>query len=374
MFVVTLRTVLGGPSAAAPRVPRAHLAMESYAASFPDGYDMNYFPEDARTFKGAAAAASASSTTVAPEKEGELNELLGSFDFDKSTDEEVTRIEAVVFKNLREEASELSSSWLTQGLVHQSVLTHDTLPEALAALLSGKLRTNLYGELQYSSAGGSRGPSATAEEALRSTMCRVLSEAAVRRAVVSDLLKVLVVDPAAEAVLQPFLFFKGFHALATHRVAHSLWLDGSAASQGAALMLQSRCAELFALDIHPAARIGNGVMFDHATGIVIGSTAIVGSDVYMLHGVTLGATGKPTGGRKRHPTVGSRVILGAGSTVLGDITVGDGCTVGAAAIVTRDVPDGSTVVGVNKVVERRDASEEKIKEDGGDEYTWFWSV
>ena len=98
--------------------------------------------------------------------------------------------------------------------MHQSVLTHDTLPEALAALLSGKLRTNLYGELQYSSAGGSRGPSATAEEALRSTMCRVLSEAAVRRAVVSDLLKVLVVDPAAEAVLQPFLFFKGFHALA----------------------------------------------------------------------------------------------------------------------------------------------------------------
>merc|ERR1719506_2322422 len=115
-----------------------------------------------------------------------------------------------------------------------------------------------------------------------------------------------------------------------------MWREGGAANQGAALMLQSRISELFGVDIHPGAVIGNGVMLDHATGIVIGSTAVVGSDVYMLHGVTVGA----------------RVILGAGCTVLGDVTVADGCTVGALGIVTKDVPEGSTVVGVNNIVKR----------------------
>jgi len=131
-------------------------------------------------------------------------------------------------------------------------------------------------------------------------------------------------------------------------------MDGSAASRGAALMLQSRASELFDVDIHPGATIGNGMMLDHAHGVVIGSTAIIGSDVYCLHGVTLGATGKPVpSGTKRHPTIGSRVVMGAGSTVLGDITIGDDCTVGAAAIVTKVVPAGETVVGVNQIVRRR---------------------
>ena len=218
-----------------------------------------------------------------------------------------------------------------------------------------------------------------------------------RRSVVSDLVKVLVVDPAAEGLLQPMLFFKGFHALATHRVAHSLWLDGSVASRGAALMLQSRASELFGVDIHPGATIGNGVMLDHASGVVIGATAIVGSDVYMLHGVTLGATGKPTFGAKRHPTIGSSVILGAGAAVLSDITVADGCTVGAGAIVTKDVPPGSTVVGINKLLERPVVmNEQPRKADDGaepsatarqpaglqasrsgtnaDDYTWLYSI
>jgi serine O-acetyltransferase len=358
-------------------VPRARchprLAIGSYDAQFPEGFDPNYFPGDVRTFAGAFAAATATAEAVAPSVEDdELEALLRTFDFDRSTDEEVQHIEDVVFRDLQKEAAELTASWLTQGLVQRVLLMQASLPEALAALLSGKLHAELPGALKYSQVGGSRAESATAEEALRSTMSGVFGEAAVRRAVVSDLIKVLVVDPAADGLLQPFLFFKGFHALSTHRVAHSLWRDGTAASRGAALMLQSRVAELFALDLHPAAQIGNGVMFDHATGIVIGSTAIVGSDVYMLHGVTLGATGKPTGGKKRHPTIGSRVVLGAGSTVLGDISVGDGCTVGAAAIVTRDVPDGATVIGVNKVVERKDVPAEE--KSTADDYTWFWSV
>ena len=111
---------------------------------------------------------------------------------------------------------------------------------------------------------------------------------------------------------------------------------------------------------------------DHATGVVIGSTAIVGSDVYMLHGVTLGATGKPTGGKKRHPTVGSRVVLGAGSTVLGNIAIGSDCTVGAAAIVTKDAPDGTTVVGINKVVSRADVPKEDAAKS--DDYTWYFDI
>jgi serine O-acetyltransferase len=153
-----------------------------------------------------------------------------------------------------------------------------------------------------------------------------------------------------------------------------MWSEGGAANQGAALMLQSRISELFGVDIHPGAVIGNGVMLDHATGIVIGSTAIVGSDVYMLHGVTLGATGKPTGGKKRHPTIGSRVILGAGCTVLGDVTVADGSTVGALGIVTKDVPEGSTVIGVNKIVSRPEPATAETPAAKQDDYTWYYDI
>ena len=132
-----------------------------------------------------------------------------------------------------------------------------------------------------------------------------------------------------------------------YRIAHALWDDGD---EGAALLLQSRASELFAVDIHPMATLGAGVMLDHGTGVVIGSTAVIGDDVYMLHGVTLGATGKPVPrGSKRHPTLGRGCTVGANATVLGDIVVGDGATVGAGATVTKAVPPFSTVVGVNSV-------------------------
>lgn len=281
-------------------------------------------------------------------------------------------MEAAVFADVKREAQDLLGSYLTQSLAERCVIEHASLASALATMLSGKVHETLPGSLAYSTVGGSRAETATAEEALRSTMAEVFERAEVRRAVVSDLIKVLVVDPAADGLLQPYLFFKGFHALSTYRVAHALWLEGTPASKGAALSLQSRAAELFAVDIHPAATIGNGVMLDHASGIVIGSTATIGSDVYMLHGVTLGATGRPVEpGAKRHPTIGSRCVLGAGSTVLGDIVVGDQCTVGAAAIVTKPVPDGSTVVGVNNIVSKaKDVPKEKQAEV--DEYTWYY--
>ena len=113
-------------------------------------------------------------------------------------------------------------------------------------------------------------------------------------------------------------------------------------------------------------------MLDHATGIVIGATAVVGDDIYMLHGVTLGATGRPTL-RKRHPTIGSGVVLGAQCTILGDCTVADGATVGASAVVTRDVPRGATVVGVNRVLVDEDHPPD-VDSGGSTEYDWFYNI
>ena len=363
------------PVSAALRSSTPRAMADTYAAEFPEGY-ADFFATDTRTFAGALAAPPTKDLTTGAAKPtspmSEIDALLPTFDFDHSSEAQVAAADASIFSCLRREAGALSTSWLTSGLVQRCILQHDSLPKALAAMLSGKVHEELPGSWAYSEVSGARAETATAEEALRATMERRFEETAILRAVVSDLLKVIVVDPAADGLLQPMLFFKGFHALATHRVAHSLWLDGSPASQGAALQLQSRCAELFAVDIHPAATIGNGVMLDHASGVVIGSTAVVGSDVYMLHGVTLGATGRPTGGKKRHPTIGSNAVLGAGCTVLGDVTVGDRCTIGAAAIITKDVPDGSTVVGVNKMVSRADVPKEEAAK--ADDYTWFFDI
>jgi serine O-acetyltransferase len=156
-----------------------------------------------------------------------------------------------------------------------------------------------------------------------------------------DMQAVLDRDPATRSTLQPFLFFKGFLALQTHRVGHWLWGQGR---ETLALFLQSRMSELYAVDIHPAAPIGSGVFIDHATGVVIGETARVGDDVSMLHGVTLGGTGKVF--TDRHPKIGNGVLLGAGSKVLGNITVGDEARVGSGSVVLSDVPPRCSVAGV----------------------------
>jgi serine O-acetyltransferase len=364
---------------------------------FPEGYDPN-FSGDSRTWAAQRNRALAISPVKLagqadqvdsvpkqsvsphiPETTNSLQQFILTFDFDTSSDAEVAECEDAIFSALRREAGELTGSWITAPLARACILKHTCLADALAATLASKLQEKAPGSLMYSVAGGTRAETATAEEALRATMVQELHLSHTRRAVVSDLIKVLVVDPAAEGLLQPMLFFKGFHALATHRVANGLWARGDAASRAAALMLQSRSSELFGVDIHPGATIGNGVMLDHASGVVIGSTARIGSDVYMLHGVTLGATGKPTNGEKRHPTVGSRVVLGAGSTILGDIEVGDDCTVGAGSIVTKDVPAGSTIVGVNNIVTRRKPppaqdTDSPTDQEAEDDYTWFYDI
>jgi serine O-acetyltransferase len=157
----------------------------------------------------------------------------------------------------------------------------------------------------------------------------------------ADLRAVFERDPACKGYVQPFLYFKGFLALQTHRIAHALWRDGREAM---AFYLQSRMSELFQVDIHPAAVIGAGAFLDHGTGIVIGETAVVGDDVSMLHGVTLGGTGAGRG--ERHPKIGAGVLLGAGAKVLGNITVGDYAKIASGSVVLKSVPAHCTAAGV----------------------------
>lgn len=152
-------------------------------------------------------------------------------------------------------------------------------------------------------------------------------------------------DPACFSLLEPLMFFKGFLALSAYRAAHQLWLSDR---RWMALYLQSLASEAFAVDIHPAARIGCGILLDHATSFVVGETAIIEDNVSILHEVTLGGTGKDTG--DRHPIVRSGVLLGAGSKVLGRVEIGTGAKIGAGSVVLNDVDPHTTVAGVPAIV------------------------
>ncbi len=157
----------------------------------------------------------------------------------------------------------------------------------------------------------------------------------------ADLAAVVDRDPACRRFIEPVLYFKGFHALQTHRLAHWLWNRGRV---DLALYLQARASEVFQTDIHPAARIGQGIFLDHATGLVVGQTASIGDNVSMLHDVTLGGTGKDGG--DRHPKIGSGVLIGAGAKILGNIEVGDCARIAAGSVVLAPVPRNTTVAGV----------------------------
>jgi serine O-acetyltransferase len=157
----------------------------------------------------------------------------------------------------------------------------------------------------------------------------------------ADLLAVADRDPACNRLLEPILYFKGYHAIQTHRFAHALWRRGR---NDLALYLQSRASEVFQTDIHPAARIGKGIFLDHATGLVVGSTAVVEDEVSMLQDVTLGGTGKQTG--DRHPKIRRGVLIGAGAKILGNIEVGHCARVAAGSVVLASVPHNTTVAGV----------------------------
>lgn len=157
----------------------------------------------------------------------------------------------------------------------------------------------------------------------------------------ADILAVMERDPACDRYLEPFLYFKGFHAIQTHRMAHWLWQSGH---RDFALYLQSRSSDVFQTDIHPAARIGSGMFLDHATGLVVGATAVVEDDVSILQNVTLGGTGKDSG--DRHPKIRRGVMIGAGAKILGNIEIGQGARIAAGSVVLRPVPPNVTVAGI----------------------------
>ena len=157
----------------------------------------------------------------------------------------------------------------------------------------------------------------------------------------ADLAATLERDPALHKAVDCFLYFKGYHAIQTHRFTNALWLAGR---KDFALYLQSRSSAVFQVDINPAARIGKGIMLDHATGFVVGETATIGDNVSILQGVTLGGTGKSE--EDRHPKIGNGVLIGAGSIVLGNIKVGDCARIGAGSVVVKEVPPRVTVAGV----------------------------
>lgn len=212
---------------------------------------------------------------------------------------------------------------------HTSLLNHSSLASALGFLLAntlgcGDLRPMLIRQV--------------CDETYRSAPTLVEFAAA-------DVCAHFNRDPACVHYSTPLLYFKGFHAVQAYRVANWLWQQGR---QGLALFLQNRMSTIFDVDIHPAAVIGSGVMVDHATGLVIGETAVIGNNVSMLHGVSLGGCGR--GAMRRHPVVGEGVLLAAGAKLLGPITVGNGAKIAAGSVVLGDVPAHTTVAGVPATV------------------------
>jgi len=231
-----------------------------------------------------------------------------------------------VWAALRNEAyTAAKSEAALASLLAAVILNHETLGDALSYQLARKLGDQ---ELRAMSLRD------TVEEAYE-------TDPSIVETAELDLKAVFERDPACKGYVQPFLFFKGFLALQTHRVAH--WLYGQG-RETLAFYLQSRSSELFQVDINPATKIGRGVFVDHGTGIVIGETAVIGDDVSMLQGVTLGGTGAERG--DRHPKIGKGVLLGAGAKVLGNIKIGDYAKVASGSVVLKDVPAGCTAAGV----------------------------
>ncbi|MES2340345.1 MAG: serine O-acetyltransferase [Pseudomonadota bacterium] len=231
-----------------------------------------------------------------------------------------------VWAALRNEAERAAQSEPTlASLLNAVVLSHHDLGAALSYQLARKL----------------------GDQELRAMSLRELADAAYNDnpklvdIAEADLKAVFERDPACKGYVQPFLFFKGFQALQTQRVANWLWGQGR---ETIALYLQSRMSEVFQVDIHPATKIGSGVFIDHGTGIVIGETAVIGDDVSMLQDVTLGGTGAERG--DRHPKIGKGVLLGAGAKVLGNIKIGDYAKIASGSVVLKPVPAHCTAAGV----------------------------
>jgi len=231
-----------------------------------------------------------------------------------------------LFSRIRTEAQEAMqrdpalASFLMTAVVH-----HDTLEHAVAQRVAERLA---HPDV----------PSVLIRQEFDELIARDPSVGVAFRA---DLIAVADRDPACMRMMEPLLYFKGFHALQAHRLAHAMLHAGR---RDFALLLQSRSSSAFGVDINPAARIGKGVFLDHATGLVIGETCVIEDDVSILQGVTLGGTGKETG--DRHPKIRRGVLIGAGAKILGNIEVGHCARVASGSVVLSPVPHNKTVAGV----------------------------
>ncbi|XP_077216568.1 serine acetyltransferase 1, chloroplastic-like [Tasmannia lanceolata] len=230
-----------------------------------------------------------------------------------------------LWPRLREEArSDVQQEPMLGNYYLSSILFHDSLESALANHLAGKLSNQTL-------------PSNILSDVFSGVFN---NDQEIRRAIREDLKAAKDRDPACVSLVHCLLNYKGFLACQAHRVAHKLWCGGR---KVLAFVIQNRVSEVFAVDIHPGAKIGHGILLDHATGVVIGETAVIGDYVSILHNVTLGGTGKVSG--DRHPKIGDGVLIGAGTHVLGNVRVGEGSKIGAGSVVVKEVSPGTTVVG-----------------------------
>ncbi|HEY8567248.1 MAG TPA: serine O-acetyltransferase [Beijerinckiaceae bacterium] len=231
-----------------------------------------------------------------------------------------------VWTRLRHEAeAAMAGEPALASFILTTIINHATLEEAVAHRIASRLAH----------------PALAADLIAQSFLQAIAADPSIADAFRADLGAIADRDPACTRLIEPVLYFKGFHALQTHRLAHWLWNQGR---QDLALYLQSRSSEVFQTDIHPAARIGRGLFLDHATGLVVGMTAVIGDNVSMLHGVTLGGTGKERG--DRHPKIRNGVLIGAGAKILGNIEIGDCVRVAAGSVVLQPVPRNTTVAGI----------------------------
>jgi len=231
-----------------------------------------------------------------------------------------------VWSRIRDEAEEVvRREPAIASFIYATILHHDTLEAAVVHRIAERLdHVEVSGELIR-----------------QAYMEAIEDEPAIGEAFRADIIATVDRDPATKRCLEPVLYYKGFHAIQAYRLTHWLWRKER---KDLASYLQSRSSSVLQCDINPAARIGRGIFVDHATGLVVGETAVIEDDVSLLHGVTLGGTGKEGG--DRHPKIRRGVMIGAGATVLGNIEVGECARIAAGSVVLKPVPRNTTVAGV----------------------------
>lgn len=244
----------------------------------------------------------------------------------------------LIWNDLRTEAEKLvKSEPMLASFFHTTILKHHHLDGALSYILANKLANSIMPAIALKE---------IIEEVFSNDPTIIFSAA-------SDLMAVYQRDPAVDLKSTPLLYLKGYHALQSYRITHALWLQGRHAL---ALYLQNQISVSFDVDIHPAAKIGRGIMLDHATGIIIGETSIIEDDVSILQGVTLGGTGKESG--DRHPKIRKGVMIGAGAKILGNIEIGCYAKIGAGSVVLQEIPPHATAAGVPaKIIENKDIND-----------------